>query len=120
MFSLVYFPENGCSELFESVALLEEHVLAGNHKRVTEICSVNRIKQILIDNMICTAQFHHPYVSSSVEKGNASFPEGSYNITLLGTFAGKRWASPVQNIIKHCYKQKNILFDCFLKGKTAR
>ena len=37
IFSLVYCPENGCSESFESVALLEEHVHAGSHKGSAEI-----------------------------------------------------------------------------------
>ena len=44
----------------ESVALLEEHVLEGIHKGSEEICSMNMVKQIVIDKMICTAQFHHP------------------------------------------------------------
>ena len=34
IFYLVYCPENGCSESFESIALLEEHLLAGSHKGV--------------------------------------------------------------------------------------
>ena len=32
IFSLVYCPENGSSESFESLELLEEHALAGNYK----------------------------------------------------------------------------------------
>ena len=41
IFSLVYLPENGCSESFESIALFEEHVLAGSHKRSAEISSMD-------------------------------------------------------------------------------
>ena len=54
-FFLVYCPNNECSKSFESVALLEEHVLAGNLKGSAEICSMNKVKQIPIDKMICTA-----------------------------------------------------------------
>ena len=74
MFYFVYCPKNGYSESLESVALLEENVLADNHKESAEICSINGVKEILIDKMICIAQFHHSYVSSSVEKDNVSFP----------------------------------------------
>ena len=101
------------SESFESVALLEEHVLEGSHKEIAEICSVNRVKQILIDKIICAAQVHHPYVPISVEKDNISFPEVIHNIPLLGTFISEEWALPVQKSFKHNYKQKKILFDCF-------
>ena len=94
------------SESFESVALLEEHVLAGSHKGITEICSMNRVKQILIDKMICAAQFHHPYVPISLEKDNICFPEVIHNIPLLGTFTSEEWALPVQKSFEHYCKQK--------------
>ena len=110
IFSLVYCPENGCSESFESVALLEEDVLAGSHKGSAEISSMDRVKQIFIDKMICSAQLHHPYVSSFVEKDNVSFSEVIQNIPLLGTFTNEGWALPVQKSFKYSYKQKNILF----------
>ena len=98
IFSLVYCPENECSEWFESVTLLEGHILAGSHKGSVEICSINRVKQILIDRIICTVQFDHPYVSSSVDKDNVSFPEVVHNIPLLGTFASEGWVLTVQQI----------------------
>ena len=101
IFSLVYCPENRSSESFESLELLEEHVLAGNHKESAYICSINRVTQILIDKIICTAQFHHSYLSSSVEKDNVSFPWVNHNIPLLGTFASEGWALPAGNSFKH-------------------
>ena len=119
IFSLVYCPENGWSESFESAALLEEHVLAGSHKGSVEISSMDRVKQIFIDKMICSAQLHHPYVSSFVEKDNVSFSEVIQNIPLLGTFTNEGWALPVQKSFKYSYKQKKNLFDCFMQGETT-
>ena len=101
------------------ISLLEGYVLAGSHKGSTEIYSMDRLKQIIIDKIICSAHFHHPYVSSFVEKDNVSFPEVIQNIPLLGTFNNEEWALPVQKSFKYSYKQKKILFDCFMQGETT-
>ena len=80
---------------------------------------MDRVKQIFIDKMICSAQLHHPYVSSFFEKDNVSFSEVIQNIPLLGTFANEGWALPVQKSFKYSYKQKKNLFDCFMQGETT-
>ena len=41
------------------------------------------------------------------------------NIPLLGTFNNEEWALPVQKSFKYSYKQKKILFDCFMQGETT-
>ena len=116
IFSLVYCSENGRSKSLESVALFEEHVLAGSHKGSAEISSMDRVKQIFIDKMICSAQFHHPYVSSFVEKDNVSFSEVIQNIPLFGTFANEERALLVQKGLKYPYKQKTNFFWMFHAG----
>ena len=40
-FFLVYYPKNGRNESFESVPLLEVHILTGKHKGSAQICSIN-------------------------------------------------------------------------------
>ena len=69
---------------------------------------MNRLKQNFVDKIICTAQFHHPYVSISAEKGKVNFPEVIHNIPLLRTFSSEGWALPAQNIFKHSYEQKRF------------
>ena len=69
--------------------------------------------------MICSAHLNHPYVSSFVEKDNISFSEVIQNIPLLGTFANEGWVLPVQKSFKYSYKQKKILFDCFMQGEAT-
>ena len=69
--------------------------------------------------MIWTAQFHHLNVSSSFERDNVCFPEVIHNIPLPETFGSEGCALPVRKIFKHYYKQKKILFDCFIQEETT-
>ena len=120
IFSLVYCPEKGCSESFESAAILENMYLQAVIEGTLKYLQWAESKKIFINKMICSAQFHHPYVSRFVEKDNVSFPEVIQNILLVETFANGRWVLPVQKRFKYSYKQLFPIRQDFLNYQFER
>ena len=115
---LVFYPENGRSESFESLALLEEHILVVSQKGMLRYLQWTESNRSLLIKWFaqhsCIIHMFHVLLRKII-----SFPEMIYSILLLWTLANEGWTLPVWKFFKCSYKQKNILFDCFMQVETT-
>ena len=63
LFNLQFCPNVGCTQLLETTASLEEHIMSGQHTFAKETSTVDKVKKMFVEKMKVTSQIHLPKAS---------------------------------------------------------
>ena len=113
--TLKFCPEVGCSQSFDDDKDLEEHLLSGQHTKVSTKSLVDRAKQSYVNRMkvsLSESSLNLSTMSTSSTEGNVSLAD--FNV-----FCNKGWALPVRRIFRYTEKQKKLLLEVFIAGEES-
>ena len=113
--NLKFCPEVGCRHSFEDDKALEEHLLSGQHTKVSTKSLVDRAKQSYVNRM--KSSFSES--SLNVSTISISSSEEKHSLAVLNEFRNKGWALPVRRHFRYTEQQKKLLLEIFIAGEES-